>query len=202
MPAEPSRASVVLYYRKAVSRVVIAITGAMIVACAGSERVAGTSPTASLASCSPGTALLTVSPIALNDIGGWVPLGATNPPGHTFPTDHQYIYLSTFTTPSLQKPVELVSPDNVTITRARRTTYSTDNHTDYAVAFSACKEVAGELAHVATIVPSLLARLGSFDQGCDSYSPQPGLTSANQKRLRQWHKLHRTPLTESAPTQE
>jgi hypothetical protein len=171
-----SSAIVVLYHMKGAIAGVIVITSAVIVACSGSDRVAGMSPTESLASCAPGTGVLTVSPIALSEIGGWVPLGATNPPGHTFPTDHQYIYLATFTTPSLQKPVDLVSPGNVTITRARRTTYSTDGHTDYAVAFSACKEVAGELGHVATIVPSLLTRLGAFDQGCDSYSPQPGLT--------------------------
>ena len=155
---------------------VIAITGAVIVACAGSDRVSGASASEALASCAPGTGLLTVSPLAMSDIGGWVPLGATNPPGHTFPTDHQYIYLATFTTPSLQKPVDLVSPGNVTITRARRTMYSTDGHTDYAVQFSPCKEVSGELGHVATIVPTLLARLGPFDQSCDSYSPSPGLS--------------------------
>ena len=148
-------------------------------ACAAGDQVAGNggnSPATSLASCPQGTALLTVSPIALPDIGGWVPLGAINPPGHTFPTDHQYLYLATFTTPSLQRPVDLVAPGNVTITRARRTTYSYDGHTDYSLSFSPCAEVAGEFGHVASIVPSLLSRLGAFDQGCEVYSPNPGLT--------------------------
>jgi len=145
-------------------------------ACAGSDRVSGSATSSSLASCAPGTALLTVSPIAVSDLGGWVPLGATNPPGHTFPTDHQYLYLSTFTTPSLQRPVDLVAPGNVTITRGRRTTYSTDGHTDYSLSFSVCAEVAGEFGHVATIVPTLLSRLGAFDTGCESYSPNPGLS--------------------------
>ena len=145
-------------------------------ACAGGDRVSGSSPVPSLASCAPGTALLTVPPIALADIGGWVPLGAMNPPGHTFPTDHQYLYLSTFTTPSAQRPVDLVAPGNLTITRARRTTYSTDGHTDYSLSFAPCRETAGEFGHVATIAPALLSRLGPIDQGCDSYSPNPGLT--------------------------
>jgi hypothetical protein len=158
--------------------IAICVTIAAISACAGGDRVAGNSPSASasLAPCPPGNALLTVSPIALPDIGGWVPLGAKNPPGHTFPTDHQYLYLATFTTPAAQRPVDLVAPGNVTITRARRTTYSTDGHTDYSLSFSPCKEVAGEFGHVATIAATLLPKLGPFDQGCDSYSPNPGLT--------------------------
>ena len=79
-------------------------------ACAGGDRVAGNSPTPSLAACAQGTALLTVSPIALSDIGGWVPLGNVGPPAHTFPTDHQYLYLATFGTPAAQRPVDLVAP--------------------------------------------------------------------------------------------
>jgi hypothetical protein len=147
-------------------------------ACAGGDRVAGNSPTPSLATCAQGTALLTVSPIAVSDIGGWVPLGTVAPPGHTFPTDHQYLYLATFLTPSAQKPVDLVAPGNVTITRARRTAYSTDGHADYSLSFSPCAETAGEFGHVATIAPSLLAQLGPFDQYCATYTPNPGLDVA------------------------
>ena len=149
-------------------------------ACAGGgDRVAGNTPvTSSLATCAQGTALLTVSPIAVSEIGGWVPLGAVAPPGHTFPTDHQYIYLATFLTPSAQRPVDLVAPGNVTVTGARRTTYSTDGHTDYSLSFSPCAETAGEFGHVASIAPSLLSRLGTFDQNCATYTPNPGLDVA------------------------
>lgn len=148
-----------------------------IAACSGGgDPVSGGSPAPKVASCPQGTALLTVSPLQLGDIGGWVPLGNLNPPAHTFPTDHQYLYLSTFTTPSQQRPVDLVAPGNVTITRARRTTYSTDSHTDYSLSFSVCADVAGEFGHVGTITPSVLSQLGAFDQQCDSYSPNPGLT--------------------------
>jgi hypothetical protein len=146
--------------------------------CAGSERVAGNSSTPTLGACAQGTAFLTVSPIALAEIGGWVPLGAIAPPGHTFPTDHQYLYLATFLTPSAQRPVDLVAPGNVTITRARRTTYSTDGHTDYSLSFSPCADAAGEFGHVASITPSLLSQLGAFDQSCETYTPNPGLDVA------------------------
>ena len=155
--------------------VALVATCVTLAACGG-DRVTGSSDVRSLASCAPGTAILTVPPIALTDVGGWVPLGAMNPPGHTFPTDHQYLYLSTFTTPLAQRPVDLVAPGNVTITRARQTTYSSDGHTDYSLSFSVCREVAGEFGHVGTIAASLLPRLGAFDQGCDRYSPNPGLS--------------------------
>jgi hypothetical protein len=147
-------------------------------ACAGSDRVAGNTPVPTLAKCAQGTALLTVPPIAIADIGGWVPLGNVGPPAHTFPTDHQYLYLATFLTPSAQRPVELVAPGNVTITGARRTTYSTDGHTDYSMSFAACADAAGEFGHVASISPALLSQLGPFDQNCATYTPNPGLNVA------------------------
>lgn len=148
---------------------IAACTGATV----GADDRRGT--TAGLPSCPSGTALFTVTPVAVADIGGWVPLGALNPPAHTFPTDHQYVYLATFTTPALQHPVPLVAPGNIVITRARRTTYSNDGHTDYALTFAACREVAGEFGHVATVPAPLLARFGAIDQRCESYSPNAGL---------------------------
>jgi hypothetical protein len=150
----------------------------LIVACSHD----GTGPvslpkTTGLTSCQPGTAILTTPPIALSDVVGWVPLGNLNPPGHTFPTDHQYLY---HTNPdqsgAATRIVDLVSPGNVTVTGARRTAYSVGANVDYSIAFSACAQVAGEFGHVASIAPSLLAGLGAFDQGCNTYSPNPGLT--------------------------
>ncbi|HEY9226075.1 MAG TPA: hypothetical protein VIP11_05475, partial [Gemmatimonadaceae bacterium] len=64
-----------------------------------------------------GTAIFSTPPIALANVAGWVPLGNLNPPGHTFPTDHQYLYLPA----SARSPVDLVSPGDAMITRARRT---------------------------------------------------------------------------------
>src|SRR5262249_28674859 len=122
-----------------------------------------------------GTALLTTSPISASQIGGWVPLGNLNPPAHTFPTDHQYLYLKTFGAPGGATPAALVAPGSVTITRARQTQYSTGT-TDYSLEFSPCRETHGEFGHVTTITSALLAQLGAFDQGCSSYSPNPGLT--------------------------
>ncbi len=150
---------------------------AVLAACSGASSSLGTQqPHAeSLPRCAPGTALLTTPPVPLADVIGWVPLGNLNPPGHTFPTNHQYLY---FANPGSQtaRTVQVLAPGNVTVTRARRTTYSTDGHADYSLEFAACAEVHGEFGHVGSIAPTLLPQLGAFDQGCSTYSPNPGLS--------------------------
>jgi hypothetical protein len=147
---------------------------AIVVACSGGTQSLDPTNPAGLPTCATGTAIFTVSPIAVSNIAGWVPLGNLSPPAHTFPTDHQYIYLPRPTSGAIP-PVELVSPGNVVITRARRTQYNTGN-TDYSVELSPCAEIRGDFGHVTTITPALLAKLGAFTQGCSSYSPAPGTT--------------------------
>jgi hypothetical protein len=134
----------------------------------------GTIPS-SLASCGSSNALYTTLPVAASNILGWVPLGAQNPVGHTFPTDHQYIYVKSFGQPGGAQPVDLFAPGNVTIVGARRTQYGAPpTSTDYSIMFSACKDTWVEFGHVKTIEPSLLAKIPAFDQGCNTYSPSPG----------------------------
>src|SRR4051794_9892847 len=56
-------------------------------------------------SCGSTKAIFTQSPVALADFFGWVPLGNMGPPGHTFPTDHQYIYVNDPSSPLLRRDV-------------------------------------------------------------------------------------------------
>lgn len=127
-----------------------------------------------LASCGSNSALFTALPFAPELVAGWVPLGAMNPPSHTFPTDHQYIYLRT---PVAGVPVPLYAPGRITITQARATTYTTGaGNTDYSLSFMPCADVLGEFGHVVSLTPSLLQQLGAFNQQCTSYTPSPGLT--------------------------
>lgn len=144
---------------------------ALAIACGNDH---GTDPAIDAADCN-GTALFTVSPIALANVVGWVPLGNLNPPAHTFPTNHQYLY---HTNPGSGAPhtVDVAAPAAITITRASRTTYSTDGHSDYSLDFFVCKQVRGGFAHIASLTPSLTTALGAFDQFCDTYSPAPGTT--------------------------
>jgi hypothetical protein len=128
---------------------------------------------AGIAKCPTGTAILTVSPIALTSITGWVPLGNLNPPAHTFPTDHQYLYYSIGT--PVTAPIPLVAPAAMYVSRAKRSTYSTGQR-DYSIEFQPCAETKGEFGHVATLTFELDAAVGAFDQNCNTYSPNPGLT--------------------------
>jgi hypothetical protein len=147
--------------------------GVALAACSGGADALDPMNPAALPPCPTGTAIFTVPPIAVSNIAGWVPLGNLSPPAHTFPTDHQYIYLprpASGETPA----VDLVSPGNVTVTRARRTQFNSGK-ADYSVEMSPCAEVHAEFGHIVTIAPSLLAKLGAFNLACSSYSPAPGI---------------------------
>jgi len=122
--------------------------------------------------CATGTALLGTPPLALSAITGWVPLGNLNPVAHTFPTDHQYLYYSTGG-PSTAIPV--VAPTTLWVTRAKLSLYSTGVG-DYSVEFQPCLEVKGELGHLSVLLAKIADRLGPFNQNCQTYSPNPGLT--------------------------
>ncbi|MEP6779146.1 MAG: hypothetical protein ABJC26_04595 [Gemmatimonadaceae bacterium] len=158
---------------------------ALAVACGGGD-VSGSKPNdvpptvfsptlpngARVPSCGTSLALMTVSPITQANMTGWVPLGNLGPPGHLFPTDHQYLYVnrpasgnaaSTFNT------VPVVAPANIIITGAHRTHYSASNLDDYTLDFALCDEVRGTFGHIAALTPDLLQELGAFDQQCYSY---------------------------------
>jgi len=162
--------------RLAVASIFIA-TAVIIGAChengSGPTSSSGNYDLSSLPGCPAGTALFTALPFPTSQMTGWVPLGNFNPPAHTFPTDHQYIYLNNFPTAT---PAPLFSPGDVTILAAKVTRYSTGTVTeDYAVTFAPCAQVSGEFGHVRTIEPALLAQIGPMNQNCQSYSPNPGL---------------------------
>src|SRR5439155_15876473 len=91
--------------------------------------------------------------------------------GHTFPTDHQYIYVNDPASSAPRREVTVVAPAAMTITVAHQGTQG--GVTDYTLEFSPCKEVYGQFGHVLSIAPSLLSRLGAFDQFCNSYFPVP-----------------------------
>ncbi|MHB1313403.1 MAG: hypothetical protein ACYC3L_15405 [Gemmatimonadaceae bacterium] len=143
-------------------------------ACHGNDSPIGVAVAAGLGNCSASTRPFTVSPLPVEAISGWVPLGNLNPPGHTFPTDHQYIYL---TSAAGGSPAPLVAPGDLYVTQAKSTRYSTGTTAeDYAVTFTPCQQVLGEFGHVRTLTPALAQALGPFDLSCNSYSPDGSLT--------------------------
>lgn len=156
--------------------IAICIAALVVAACGGESGNAAPTQVVpkGLASCGASTELFTRFPVDPSAIMGWVPLGAMSPPGHTFPTDHQYIYLTTFGTSAAA--TTLVAPGRITVTGARRTTYSTGSvGSDYSLNFMPCADVYADFGHVTSVEPALLAQLGAFDQQCVAYSPNAGL---------------------------
>jgi hypothetical protein len=164
------------------SALTIAAATVLLVAC-GSDGNGTTSPNGNVlpdtraplgaVSCGATKAVFTQPPVALSDIIGWVPLGNMGPPGHTFPTDHQYLYVSDPNTQVGRREVNIVAPADIIITKAHLGT-TTPGIADYSVEFSPCAEVYAQFGHVSTIAPAILSRLGAFDQYCNTYSPAPG----------------------------
>jgi hypothetical protein len=173
------------YPRAARHPAAIAVAAILLTACGGSSGD-GTDPTpldpvAALASCGTRTALFTVSPIALSEVHGWVPLGNISPPLHTFPTAHQYLFHTLAGTPLHTVPV--VSPGDIVIIGASQRTYSADSRTDYTVIFASCREVTGLFNHLATVDPSFSSRLAPFDQMCFTSSSPPAYSDCSSRPL-------------------
>jgi hypothetical protein len=171
----------VLACRMFSSRSVIAavvVAGATIIACCGAGGTApmGTSSPDTRApagspSCGTTNAIFSMSPVALSDVVGWVPLGNMGPPGHTFPTDHQYLYLNDPGSASVRRTVDLMAPGDIIVTKAHLGTTNPGDVTDYTLEFSPCAETYAEFGHVLTIEPTLLVKVGPFDQFCND-SPE------------------------------
>jgi hypothetical protein len=123
--------------------------------------------------CGNTTEIFKQPPVALADFFGWVPLGNMGPPAHTFPTDHQYIYVNDPSSQAPRREVNIVAPSDIIITKAHSSN-NTSGSSDYSLEFSPCAEVYAQFGHVLTIAPAILSQLGPFDQYCNTYSPAPG----------------------------
>ena len=117
-----------------------------------------------LPACSAATHL-SVTPLQLSDIREIAPLGNLNPPGHTFPTDHIYLY------PVIGPAVPVSSPGQIRITQVtlqKRTGNGQPEFDDYGLDFYPCTAQHFYFAHVSSIDPSLLAAFGSLGSGCQA----------------------------------
>jgi hypothetical protein len=102
---------------------------------------------------------LTVPPFDTADITGLVPLGNLNPPGHTFPTDHMYLYC--FTNKS---SLDIKSPGNIHIVRIGRTHYNVGtagDHYDYNIAMGSDNSFM-YWGHVSSLSARLLTAVNNF----------------------------------------
>src|SRR5262245_24061297 len=108
----------------------------------------GDSPTGlRAASCGSGP-LFTVLPIDAANIQAISVVGGLGAPGHTLPTDHSGIYLTTPGTP-------VRSPGELQVTTLRRVRYVTSptrqGATDFALEFAVCRDVTGWFGHLVTL---------------------------------------------------
>jgi hypothetical protein len=134
----------------------------------GSQAVTG--PPSGLASCSAAP-FLTGPLVPFGNIRFVSPLGNLNPPGHTFPTDHIYVYMGVFAPISV--PGALVVT-NVLV--QHRTGGGLPPFDDYAVTFYPCADVMIQLGHVASLATQFSARVGTITGGCQAPYQTGGFT--------------------------
>ena len=129
-----------------------------------------TSPTQGLASCNS-PQFLTVPLVPFANIFFISPLGNLNPPPHTFPTDHIYLYMSIFA--SISAPSAIVVT-NVAV--QHRTGGGQPPVDDYSVTFYPCADVMMQLGHVASLFARFSAKVGALDGSCGASYQTGGFT--------------------------
>ena len=122
--------------------------------------------------------LFDVPPVQMSDVLGIVPLGNLNPSGHTFPTQHLYIYVrrvgadpSSFDRPPAAVP--LLAPGDIWVTSiaSSERLSASPPVTDYSVSFNPCNRFMGYFHHVKALTDDFLQRVGPFDGArCNTYS--------------------------------
>lgn len=128
-----------------------------------------------LPSCGSNYTFFSVSPLALDDFHGLEPLGAVNPPGHTFPTDHIYFH-TRYNIPgdyySLKVEVPVLSPGDVWITSissSENTHPDGTKNLDYSIDFTPCKEFRAYFIHVSSLSEKLESAFNEAYGECNEY---------------------------------
>jgi hypothetical protein len=152
-----------------------AIVTALIAAAACGDKNNG--PTSTTGGPPPGLAacgsapFLTVPLVSAANIFAVSPLGNLNPPPHTFPTDHIYLYMN--------PPSAIYAPGSVVLTNVvvqHRTGGAQPPVDDYVLVFYPCADVQLGLAHVANLSVQLRTRVGTLDGVCNPSYQTGGFT--------------------------
>ncbi len=109
--------------------------------------------------------ILSSSPLDFEDIEAIVPLGAMNPPGHVFPTDHIYFYLTRDHGSDRPHTVPLYSPGELTITSIKASQHVLAGITDYTLILEseANPDLMILFGHVSSIDHALASDLVDID---------------------------------------
>ncbi|MEK6916943.1 MAG: hypothetical protein AABW92_04310 [Nanoarchaeota archaeon] len=114
-------------------------------------------------SCGERMDYLSISPLKYGDFTGITPLGNLNPSGHTFPTDHIYLWLKRVDEKNWgagTANVPLYMPGEAWINEITAVEHLSDNppFTDYDFSFSPCKELSFRLGHITSLSEELIAK--------------------------------------------
>jgi hypothetical protein len=107
--------------------------------------------------------IFTVSPTDIDNIDHIVPLGNLNPPGHTLPTDHMYVYLSNPDSDGVTDIATLYSPADLTITGLRADQHVIAGFTDYGMSLKACADIWLNFGHISTLSADLFGDIATFE---------------------------------------
>ncbi len=99
------------------------------------------------------------------DYGTITPLGATNPSGHTFPTDHMYFYLNEALS---AEPVYAPGKIWIESISTSEHLYADPVFTDYSISFRPCAKFHNFFLHVSGISEELQE---AFEEGEEIYGP-------------------------------
>ena len=127
-------------------------------------------PPQGLAACGSAP-FLTVPLVPVGNIFTVSPLGNLNPPPHTFPTDHLYLYMN--------PPAAISAPGAALLTNVvvqHRTGGGQQAFDDYELVFFPCADVQLELAHVANLSVQLRTKVGALDGSCNPSYQTGGFT--------------------------
>ena len=108
--------------------------------------------------------LFIVSPLDIDDVSSIVALGNLNPPGHVFPTDHIYFYITRTEGSDHPLVVPLYSPGNLTVTMVNASEHVNAGFTDYSISLQPCEHITVVLGHVSSLSTEIFGDTSSFKE--------------------------------------
>lgn len=117
--------------------------------------------------CGTGDAVFTQLPVDLTQVSAVVPLGNLNPPGHTVPTRHVYVYpkMTTLGDPSTAIDVKVGSPGAAELVAVE---YH-PGKPDWSLHLKPCKDISLYFLHINTLSAGLAKAIGDMATGSAAF---------------------------------
>ena len=127
--------------------------------------------------------IFTVSPMDIESISCIVLLGNLNPPGHVFPTDHIYFYISNPDGDNRPNIVTLYWLGDLTVTAIEASEHVTAGFVDYSITLRPCEDITVVLSHLSSLSTEIFGDTSAFDTWTlmNEYSTGGKPTEAGEK---------------------